>query len=511
MALTRFRNSLLLKVFTLSGLVSIALIYFLGSNLYDRISAGIIEEKISASISEGESAIQYAEYRFLVSGVSSSVNYKELVAEIVNSKNISARDSGREVVLLQSADREIKGVPAVTTSNFLRPESIPSELRKTVSGDEEIHWQQSTLKYVNGESLQGVVIGKSVKIPNLGNYQMYVLFGFGAQQQTIDLIGRAISGSGVLLIGLIMIVASVVLRQVIKPVKDAAEIAEQLTSGDLRRRMQVRGQDEVARLGIAFNEMADTLEQQISRLENLSRLQQRFVSDVSHELRTPLTTIRMASDVIFAAREQFDPVIARSAELLISQIDRFEHLLSDLIEVSRFDAQVAALSLDQIDVTALVRRCSDDLLLSSKEREAQLLFSTPEVPVFVEADARRLERIMRNLLANAIDHSEGKPVHVTIKENESAVSIGVRDYGVGLTPQHIERVFDRFWRADPSRSRERGGTGLGLAIAKEDANLHGGEIRVWGELGSGSNFVLTLPKIAGNSFSEFPLSASPTA
>ncbi|MEY3696774.1 MAG: hypothetical protein RJA41_424, partial [Actinomycetota bacterium] len=163
MALTRFRNSLFLKVFTLSGLVSIALIYFLGSNLYDRISAGIIEEKISASISEGESAIQYAEYRFLVSGVSSSVNYKELVAEIVNSKNISARDSGREVVLLQSADREIKGVPAVTTSNFLRPESIPSELRKTVSGDEEIHWQQSTLKYVNGESLQGVVIGKSVK------------------------------------------------------------------------------------------------------------------------------------------------------------------------------------------------------------------------------------------------------------------------------------------------------------------------------------------------------------
>ena len=115
----------------------------------------------------------------------------------------------------------------------------------------------------------------------------------------------------------------------------------------------VTGEDEVARLGQAFNEMADTLEQQISRLENLSRLQQRFVSDVSHELRTPLTTIRMASDVIHSAKDGFDPNISRSAELLVSQIDRFENLLSDLLEVSRFDAQVATLSLDPVSYTHL--------------------------------------------------------------------------------------------------------------------------------------------------------------
>ena len=128
----------------------------------------------------------------------------------------------------------------------------------------------------------------------------------------------------------------------------------------------------------------------------------------------------------------------------------------------------------------------------------------------LEADSRRFERIMRNLLANAVDHSEGKPIHVTIKENEAAVSISVRDYGVGLSQPQIERVFDRFWRADPSRSRERGGTGLGLAIAKEDAMLHGGVISVWGELGKGSNFVITLPKVSGIAFSDFPLSEIPT-
>jgi two-component system sensor histidine kinase MtrB len=104
---------------------------------------------------------------------------------------------------------------------------------------------------------------------------------------------------------------------------------------------------------------------------------------------------------------------------------------------------------------------------------------------------------LRNLLTNAIDHAEGKPIKVTIKEDEYAVAISVRDYGVGLDRESALRVFDRFWRADPSRSRVRGGTGLGLSMALEDARLHNGELEVYGELGKGANFVLTLPKQAG--------------
>lgn len=505
-----FRKSLFRKVFTLSGIISITLIYFLGSNLYNRISTGIINEKIAASISEGESAIQYADYRFVINSLNKSSDFKTLVSEIVSSTNVSAKDSGREIALFNSSDRKVQGIPAVSTSNYLEPQSIPNKLRAVVQSDDELHWQKTELQYLNGERLVGVVIGKRISIPQVGKYEMYVLFGFDSQQRTIDLIGRSIWGAGLLLIALIMIIASVVLRQVIQPVKYAAEVAEQLTSGDLLKRMEVKGEDEIARLGIAFNDMAETLEQQISRLENLSRVQQRFVSDVSHELRTPLTTIRMASDVIFSARESFDPTIARSAELLISQIDRFENLLSDLLEVSRFDAEVATLALDKVDITALVRRCADDLGIASKERDAVLHIHAPDESVFIDADPRRVERIMRNLLANAIDHAEGQSIDVTVKDNESAVSIGVRDYGVGLTEQHIERVFDRFWRADPSRSRIRGGTGLGLSIAKEDAQLHGGEIKVWGELGKGSNFVLTLPKVHGESIDIFPLSEIPT-
>jgi two-component system sensor histidine kinase MtrB len=162
-----------------------------------------------------------------------------------------------------------------------------------------------------------------------------------------------------------------------------------------------------------------------------------------------------------------------------------------------------------VDISILVRRCADDLGLASKDREAVLRINAPATPVIIDADPRRVERIMRNLLANAIDHSEGKPIDVTVEENESAVSIAVRDYGVGLTEQHIERVFDRFWRADPSRSRIRGGTGLGLSIAREDAQLHGGEIKVWGEMGNGSNFVVTLPKSHGTAIESSPLSEIP--
>jgi two-component system sensor histidine kinase MtrB len=509
MALNIFRRSLFLKVFTLSSVISIALIYFLGSNLYTRIADGIFEEKIAASITEGDSAIQNANYRFIIASLNRSTDIASLVAELVNSSDVSAKDSGREIAFFNSRDKEIRNIPAVTTSNFLEPASISDQLRSKVQKDDAIHWERTQLKYINGEILNGLVVGERISIPGVGNYEMYVLFGFDSQQRTVDLIGRSMWGTGILLIVLIMMVASIVLRQVIKPVKQAAEVAEQLTSGDLMQRMDVKGQDEIARLGTAFNEMADTLEQQITRLENLSRVQQRFVSDVSHELRTPLTTIRMASDVIFSARESFDPVIARSAELLLSQIERFENLLADLLEVSRFDAEVASLSLDKVDMNALVRRCADDLGLSSKESDTQFVFDFPDSNMIIDGDPRRIERIMRNLLANAIDHSEGKPIELTLRVNESAVSVSVRDYGVGLTPQHIERVFDRFWRADPSRSRIRGGTGLGLSIAREDAELHGGGIKVWGEIGRGSNFVLTLPRVHGVGIVEPAISEKP--
>ncbi|NDA82390.1 MAG: sensor histidine kinase [Actinobacteria bacterium] len=506
-----FRRSLFLKVFSLAAFLSIALIYLVGSNVFERISNGIFEEKTSSAISQGRAVIQYAQYRFSIAGLDRNVDYSVIADEMVNSANISAAESGREVVLINAAGKKVAGIPEVSTSNFLLPEAVPNALREKIISNEELSWQRGDLEYVNGKVIPGIYIGRLIEIPNIGKYEMYVAYDFMAQQSSVDLIGRSLWGTGFLLMMLILLTASIVLRLVIKPVQVAAEVAESLTTGDLERRMAVKGEDEIARLGIAFNQMATTLSNQISKLENLSRVQQRFVSDVSHELRTPLTTIRMASDVIHSARSNFDPTIARSAELLLSQIEKFELLLQDLLEVSRFDAEAAILKLDRIDIASLVRRSSEDLTLLAEEKGTTLRLHGFEAPIYVDADSRRIERVVRNLITNSIDHSESKPIDISVAENENAVSIGVRDYGVGLAQQYWSRVFDRFWRADPSRSRIRGGTGLGLSIAKEDAILHGGDIRVWGEEGSGAHFVLTIPKKVGTPISISPISAIPTS
>jgi len=505
-----FRRSLFLKVFSLTAVISIAFIYLVGSNLYGRITGGIFDEKIASAISEGRAAIQYAEYRFTIAGLNPKADYRALTEEVVKSANVSVQESGREVILLNARGVKAQSIPSVSTSNFLEPESVPEALREKIRESSDLDWQRGDLRYVNGKVIPGIFVGRTFEIPRAGKYEMYVAYDFLAQQRNIDLIGRSLWVTGFLLLALILLTASVVLRMVIRPVQVAAEIAESLTTGDLKNRMNVKGEDEIARLGVAFNQMATTLAEQIARLENLSRVQQRFVSDVSHELRTPLTTIRMASDVIHAARSNFDPTVARSAELLLSQIDKFELLLQDLLEVSRFDAEAAVLSLDRIDIANLVRRSAEDLSILAEEKGTTLRLNGFQAPVFVEADPRRIERIIRNLITNAIDHSESRPVDVTIAENESAISVGVRDYGVGLSSQYWSRVFDRFWRADPSRSRIRGGTGLGLSIAKEDANLHGGEIRVWGELGKGAHFVLTLPKKSGHRIESSPIVEIPT-
>jgi len=271
--------------------------------------------------------------------------------------------------------------------------------------------------------------------------------------------------------------------------------------------MHVSGQDEMARLAISFNEMAVSMQQQISRLENLSRLQQRFVSDVSHELRTPLTTIRMASEVIAESKGKMDPAAARSAELLQSQIARFESLLTDLLEVSRFDASASILELKETDIKDLVIQTIDQLHMGNVG-DIRTDFSDGAVVAMV--DPRRIERILRNLISNAIDHSEGKGIDITIRQSEREFAVGVRDYGIGFTERESERLFDRFWRADPSRSRLRGGTGLGLSIALDDAKLHQGTLKAWGAPGKGANFVVTIPLAPGIPLQGEPIPVNPS-
>ena len=496
---SRLRNSLSLRVLISTIVLSSGVIWLSGSLLESRVSAGVKQVNLDAAINEARSTIVSARYRLILAKSGSSAEIESVISEIVSSATtVGARASGRELVLLRGRLVNPVEKDFTTTSNLVDPASLPKEFRQEVRRTSELSWAYITIQYAGALKVPAIAVGDIVSVPRSGAYEMYLLFPLNNQNKTLTLISRSIFIVDIALVFLIGLITWLVTRQVIRPVREAARVAERFTSGDLNQRMQVDRQDEIATLGNSFNEMAASIQQQIMRLENLSRVQQRFVSDVSHELRTPLTTLRMASEVIYSSRDNFDPQVARSAELLVGNIERFERLLEDLLEVSRFDAEVAVLEPVDFNLIALISRGIEDLELVAKENGTQIVFKPNSQELLINADARRVERILRNLLNNAIDHADSKPIDVYLEYNENDVAVAVRDYGVGIDENSLLRVFDRFWRADPSRSRIRGGTGLGLSIALEDARLHNGELEVWGRPGHGAHFVLTLPRVAGN-------------
>lgn len=495
----RFRNSLAFRVIFSTVLLCLGVVWLTGSALYAQLSDGIRKVTVESSVAETRSAIFNAQYRIVVASESKARAIKQIVDDvIVNSPSVIGTSIiGREVALLRTGPASEGAINYQRTSNGMLVSSIPQDLRMRVAKSISTEWAETSIRYSQGGRVPALAVGEKITIPGAGAYEMYLLFSLASQNATLDLLARSLLFTGLALVLLIALIAWLVVRQVVRPVREAARIAEGFTAGHLEQRMQVKGNDEIARLGNSFNEMALSLQNQISRLENLSSVQQRFVSDVSHELRTPLTTLRMASEVIHSARNEFDPTIARSAELLVAQIDRFEKLLEDLLEVSRFDAEVAVLESVDFDMVVLVARCIDDLSLLAKERATTIELRHVDAQIFVNADTRRVERILRNLLSNAIEYSDGTPIRVRIVASENEIAVGVRDYGSGLDEQSTYRVFDRFWREDPSRARVRGGTGLGLSIALEDTRLHNGELEAWGRPGKGAHFVLTLPRWSG--------------
>lgn len=356
-----------------------------------------------------------------------------------------------------------------------------------------------------GTLVPGLVYG----VPVGPYYQLYYFFPLTQVQQSLDQIQRTLLVAGVVLVFLFAAIAALVTRWVVTPVRHAARGAQRLSTGNLDERMPVRGVDELAALATSFNEMAASLQEKMTALEDLSQVQRVFVSDVSHELRTPLTTIKIAADVLFANREQLAGPVSRSAELLQSQLERFESLLTDLLEISRYDANVAVLDAEPVDICDLARLSADVAQQLAERRGAKIEFRLPAEPCIAEVERVRVERILRNLLVNAVEHGEGKDAVVTVAGDSAAVAVAVRDYGIGLAAGEEHLVFDRFWRADPARARTTGGTGLGLAIALEDARLHGGWLEAWGEVGRGSVFRLTLPRTIGAELAGSPLPLAP--
>ncbi len=367
-----------------------------------------------------------------------------------------------------------------------------------------VAYQFDEVHPAEGASYRALIIGSPVDSEEIPGLQIYLVVSAEQDWETIGQLRFfiAIAGFMALLITFCVMVWGI--QQIVKPVKEASRVANRFADNHLKDRMKVMRNDEIGNLAQSFNSMAESLSSKIAQLRDYGDLQQRFSSDVSHELRTPLTSIRGATDILGRDFDSLSPVSQRAWQLLDDSVERYQHLLTDLLDISHYDEGAVTLKAETEDVVEILTTCFATLRPLADKFSVPLRLHLPvddadkHPQILAEVDRSRIERIVRNLVSNALDHSEGKPVDVYLDSNDTSFSIAVVDHGVGLKEGQEDLVFERFWRADESRQRHFGGTGLGLSISREDAEIHGGELRAIGELHVGSMFLLTIPRRQGH-------------
>ncbi len=508
-ALTFWRRSIQARVVVSTVVLSAVVICAVGWLLLQQTQRGLLQHRVDAVLAEVNTVVADANKQLRDSEGSTANNASGQRDVLVSQLIARGGSRGFTVFSPEAVGSTARFDEGAIFTSGLKPSSVPESLRQHFAEVAGTAWTYTRIRQTGEPSVPGVVVGSQIRMGDGGYYTMYFLFPLAEQEETLALVTRALATAAALLLILVAGLTWLVTRQVVTPVRMARRVAERLAAGQLQERVRVTGEDDLARLATSFNQMASSLQRQIRQLEELSRVQQQFVSDVSHELRTPLTTVRMAGDVLHDARRSFDPATARAAELLQTELDRFETLLVDLLEISRFDAGAAVLDLDEVNLVDVARRVVDQTQVLARQRNTRVVVEAPDHPCLAEADVRRVERIVRNLVTNAIDYAESRDVVVQVASDEHSGAIAVRDYGVGLRPGESAMVFNRFWRADPARARTSGGTGLGLSISLEDTHLHGGWLQAWGRLGEGAQFRLTLPRKAGMPLRQSPLPLVP--
>jgi two-component system sensor histidine kinase MtrB len=509
--LTHTSRSLRLRVVVMTVVLSTLVMLLLGVVLQWQIRDGLLANKQSSAVAEIENAMVTASSQ-LVGAETNPTKLRTQLARLVQDIGNPARvtDSVGQGSTAGVFDPVVTPLrPGAAAISAVGPiDDVPISLRDDVAAG-NLAVQYTTVLRKNGAGVPArvpaMVVGAPVVVQRSSDaFGIYLIFPLTTEQNTLAVVQQTLLLGGAALALALGLIAFLVATAVLRPIRRASAVAAKLASGDLTERMPVRGAAELTSMADSFNGMAEAIRIQIRQLEEFGTLQRRFTSDVSHELRTPLTTVRMAADTLHESRDDFPPHLARASELMVDELDRFESLLSDLLEVSRYDAGMAELQLDSVDVRTCVMDCVVAAGPVAATTGVRIITHLPDDEVVAQVDQTRLERIVRNLINNAVDHAEGGPVEVEMAADDDALAIAVTDHGVGLKPGEAGLVFNRFWRADPSRQRRTGGTGLGLAISLEDARLHGGWLQAWGSPGDGARFRLTVPREQG-----FVLTASP--
>lgn len=488
---SRWRSSLKLRTMTITGLITGVMILIAGTFVLTSVGDDLYSTRRAQVLQDSARATTAAQRTI----DASDVNGRAAMNNLAFSVRRTVQDTSASTLIYMRRQPDQLPMPdaPVDSAPPQLVDVVTPELADAVrNGEAPQYWQPVTLTDDSGETSPGILVASTITFPGTtGTYDLFIGYNLSDTERALGFITRTLALTALFLMlligGLVWTISNIVFR----PIRVAADTSRRLAAGDGHARMPLQNDEHFDQLSRGFNEMADTLQSRIDELDRLSEMQQRFVSDVSHELRTPLTTVRLASEVLKSQTQDPESPQARAIEVLGDQVDRFESLLTDLLEISRYDAGRVVIETEPTNLVALTNEVVEGLRPLS---ESPIEVRTEGGFTMVDVDARRIRRIISNLVGNAIEHGEGRPILVSIDSNTGAVAIGVRDWGVGLSGEHVAHVFDRFWRADPSRKRTLGGTGLGLAIAQEDAAVHGGVLEAWSRLGEGSHFLLTVPR-----------------
>ncbi len=281
-----------------------------------------------------------------------------------------------------------------------------------------------------------------------------------------------------------LVMARFLARGMTQPLRDMAEAAKNMETGDYSARVYTRSRDEVGRLADAFNKMS-------AELEGVERLRRDLVANVSHELKTPITAIRAHLENLLDGVEKPDP---ETIQVMLTQSERLGRLVDQLLDLSRLESGDVPLEPERIELGPLVAQVLSEIEVARRDRGVQVEAEIPEDLPAAMADRERIHQVLFNLVDNAVRFTPaGGEVRVSASRHNGSVEVRVADTGVGIAPEHLPRLFERFYRVDSARSREDGGTGIGLAIARSVVEAHGGHIEAESRLGQGSVFSFELP------------------
>jgi signal transduction histidine kinase len=284
--------------------------------------------------------------------------------------------------------------------------------------------------------------------------------------------------------GIGAVLGLIISRTIAAPLGELAKAAQDFAAHQWQRRAAVTGADEIAAVAVSFNAMADELQ----RAETLRR---NLMADIAHELRTPLTVMQGS---LRALLDGVYPLELKEIASIYDETRLLSRLVADLRELALAESSQLALNAQMVEIIPVLQATADQFSAAADTQATNIILSPTTIPAWVQADPDRLQQVLHNLVTNALRHTHNGTITLSSEPEKAFIKISVQDTGEGIAPQDLEHVFDRFYRADSSRSRSTGGSGLGLAIAKAWIEGMGGRMGVTSKPAHGSNFWFTLPK-----------------